>query len=81
LAQTPVDAIVGARLAAIRTAQGVNVSQLASALGTTADQIVRYEAGTERVSATHLIKMCQFFQVSIADLFPTSDPDHDRKLH
>jgi transcriptional regulator with XRE-family HTH domain len=73
--------MVGARLAAVRAAQNVSVAQLASALGTTEDQIERYEMGTERISAALLIEICKFFQMKLEDIFPTTDPDHDAKSH
>jgi transcriptional regulator with XRE-family HTH domain len=73
--------MVGARLAAVRVAQNVSLGTLASALGTTENQIKRYEAGTERISAALLIEICKFFQMKLEDIFPTPDPDHDPKLH
>jgi transcriptional regulator with XRE-family HTH domain len=44
-------------------------------LGTTADRIRRYESGAERISPAHVIEICQFFQIKVADLFPAPDPD------
>jgi transcriptional regulator with XRE-family HTH domain len=74
LAQKPIDTIVGERLTATRTARNVSQAQLAIALGITEAQIAGYEAGTDRIPAEHLIAMCQFFRIPLADLFPRSDP-------
>jgi transcriptional regulator with XRE-family HTH domain len=67
--------LVGERLAAIRKARNVSLRRLASVLGTTADRIRRYESGAERISPAHVIEICQFFQIKVADLFPAPDPD------
>jgi len=77
LARRSVDVIVGARLAALRTARNLPVSQLASVLGTTEDRIRQYESGAERVTPAHVVEICQYFQIKIADLFPASDSDQD----
>jgi transcriptional regulator with XRE-family HTH domain len=81
VAQRPVDIIVGARLAALRTARGVSQAQLGSVLGTTATEIADYESGAVRIPAARLIEICQFFQVRLRALFPSMDPDHDPNLH
>jgi DNA-binding transcriptional regulator YiaG len=81
LGQKPIDTIVGARLSAIRIAQGVSVARLATALGTTEHQVERYEDGTDRISAAHLLQLCQYFSVSLADFFPRSDPGQDPNVH
>ena len=64
MAQKPIDTIVGQRLSATRTARNITQAQLATALGITEQQIARYEAGTDRIPAEHLIAMCQLFRVS-----------------
>jgi transcriptional regulator with XRE-family HTH domain len=81
LARLPVDVIVGARLAAVRTARNVSQSQLASVLGVSENRIKRYELGAQRITPAHVMKICQFFQIRVADLFPTSDPGQDPKPH
>lgn len=81
MGQNPIDEIVGARVAAIRTAQDVHSAQLASILGTTENHIARYESGAERISAAHLIAICQFFKVKLEDIFPDPGPNQDSTLH
>jgi transcriptional regulator with XRE-family HTH domain len=81
LGQKPIDTIVGARLSAIRMAQGVSAARLATALGITQDQVERYESGADRISTTHLLQLCQYFSVNLADLFPRSDPTQDPNVH
>jgi transcriptional regulator with XRE-family HTH domain len=78
----PVDVIVGAHLTAIREARGIELDRLASILETTEDQISRYESGAERISSAHLIEICQFFGINLADMFPKLDAGYDpSKLH
>jgi transcriptional regulator with XRE-family HTH domain len=80
--QKPIDVIVGANVAAIRVARGVNLGSLASALKTTEERINRYESGAERISSAHLIEICRFFAVNLADMFPKLDAGYDpSKLH
>jgi transcriptional regulator with XRE-family HTH domain len=81
LGRKPIDVILGERLAALRTVRGISRDRLGFILGTTANQIADYEAGTSRISPGHLIEICIFFEVKLTDLFPTSDRNHDPKLH
>jgi transcriptional regulator with XRE-family HTH domain len=81
LAQRAIDVIVGARLAALRTARGLSRVQLGSALGTTAIEITNYESGDVRIPAARFIELCQIFKVNLQDLFPSLDPDHVQNLH
>lgn len=81
MAPKPIDVVVGARLSGLRTARGVSVDRLGFALATTGKTIMDYEAGTVRVTAAHLIQICEFLDVKPSDLFPTSNRNHDPKLH
>jgi transcriptional regulator with XRE-family HTH domain len=69
--------IVGARLAALRTSRNLTVGRLASVLGTTEDRIRQYELGLSRVTPAHVIEICQYFQIKVADLFPSPGSDQD----
>lgn len=81
LALGPIDIVVGARVTALRSAQGKTIAQLASAIGRTEVEVARYEAGEQRIPPDDLIKIRQFLGVNLADLFPSPDRNHDPKLH
>ena len=69
----PVDVQVGLRLRALRKAQGTSQQGLGDALGITFQQIQKYERGTNRVSASMLVKAARAFGVSVAALLPEGD--------
>ncbi len=77
----PIDVIVGERLAALRVARGVSFDQLGSVLGISGSEVANYETGSVRIPPAHLIKICQYFQVTLQSLFPSLDRDHDPNLH
>jgi transcriptional regulator with XRE-family HTH domain len=81
LGQKPIDVIVGERLAAIRTARGVGLDQLGSALGIRGSDVASYESGAVRIPSAHLIQICKFFQVPLQSLFPSLYGGYDVKLH
>ena len=68
-------------MAAFRTAQRKTIAQLASAVGRTEAEIAKYESGEHRIPPDDLIKIRQFLGVSLADLFPSPDRNHDPNLH
>ena len=65
----PVDVHVGRRVAEKRLALGYNQSDLGRALGLTFQQVQKYEKGTNRVSASKLWLIAQFFKVDLAYFF------------
>lgn len=65
----PVDRLVGRRVAEKRVALGYNQGDLGRALGLTFQQIQKYEKGTNRISASKLWMISQFFGVEISDFF------------
>jgi transcriptional regulator with XRE-family HTH domain len=65
----PVDIHVGRRIAEKRLALGYNQSDLGRALGLTFQQVQKYEKGTNRVSASKLWLIAQFFKVDLAYFF------------
>ena len=64
-----VDRHVGRRVEARRKALGYSQSQLGAALGLTFQQIQKYEKGANRVSASKLWEIAQFFKVEIGYFF------------
>ena len=65
----PVDRHVGRRIAEKRIALGYNQSDLGRALNLTFQQIQKYEKGTNRVSASKLWMIAQFFKVDLTYFF------------
>lgn len=65
----PVDRVVGRRVAEKRVALGYNQGDLGRALGLTFQQIQKYEKGTNRISASKLWLISQFFGVDISYFF------------
>lgn len=65
----PVDRHVGRRVCEKRISLGYNQSDLGRALGLTFQQIQKYEKGANRISASKLWQMADFFKVDIAYFF------------
>jgi len=65
----PVDIHVGRRIAEKRLALGYNQSDLGRALGLTFQQVQKYEKGKNRVSASKLWLIAQFFKVDLTYFF------------
>jgi transcriptional regulator with XRE-family HTH domain len=59
----PVDRHVGRRVAEKRIALGYNQTELGRALGVTFQQVQKYEKGSNRISASKLWQVAQFFRV------------------
>lgn len=68
MAPQPVDVAVGARIRLCR--QGLHLTQtvLAHALGVTFQQVQKYERGTNRVSASMLVKIAARLETTVAAL-------------
>jgi transcriptional regulator with XRE-family HTH domain len=64
-----VDVFVGQRLRELRMLAGLSQSDVASALGLTFQQLQKYERGFNRVSASRLYKLAQFFRVPVSVFF------------
>lgn len=64
-----VDRHVGKRVELKRKALGYNQSQLGAALGLTFQQIQKYEKGSNRISASKLWEIAQFFRVETSYFF------------
>lgn len=71
----PIDIAVGLRLRTLRKSKGMSQEQLGKALGITFQQIQKYERGTNRISASMLVKSARTLEVSAASLLPDeNDP-------
>ena len=66
----PIDVAVGLRLRTLRKSRGMSQEQLGRALGITFQQIQKYERGTNRVSASMLVKSARALEVSPNTLLP-----------
>jgi transcriptional regulator with XRE-family HTH domain len=65
----PIDIHVGKRIRMRRLLLGMNQETLANGLGLTFQQVQKYEAGTNRVSASRLSAMADVLGVSISFFF------------
>lgn len=66
----PIDVAVGLRLRTLRKSRGMSQEQLGRALGITFQQIQKYERGTNRISASMLVKSARALQVAPNTLLP-----------
>jgi len=66
---TTVDAYIGARMRERRRALGITQERLGELLGVTFQQVQKYEAGRNRVSAARLFEICEALKVSLASMF------------
>ena len=64
-----VDRHVGRRVEARRRELGLTQTELSRALGVTFQQVQKYEKGANRVSASKLWEIAQFFKVEIGYFF------------
>ena len=65
-----IDAAVGLRMAARRSALGLSQTALALQLGVSFQQVQKYEKGANRISASRLHQMATALGCSVADFFP-----------
>ena len=71
-----VDVFVGQRLRELRMLAGLSQSDVASALGLAFQQLQKYERGFNRVSASRLFKLAQFFRVPVSVFFEGLEERH-----
>ena len=69
-ASQEIDKWVGRRISEIRREAGLSQSALAASLDLSFQQIQKYEAGQNRVSASRLYQLAQLFGCAVADFFP-----------
>ena len=66
----PIDVAVGLRLRQLRKSQGMSQGKLGQALGITFQQVQKYERGTNRISASMLVKAAKELGVSASSILP-----------
>lgn len=71
-----VDRLVGRRIAARRMALGLSQTALGAQAGVSFQQLQKYEAGLNRVSASRLHRIATLLGASAADFFPDETDDH-----
>jgi transcriptional regulator with XRE-family HTH domain len=69
----PIDVMVGLRIRELRRAKDMSQAVLGDRLGITFQQIQKYERGTNRVSASMLVKAAGALSVAPAELLPNSE--------
>lgn len=69
----PIDLYIGQRLRAERLAAGLSQTELGAALNVTFQQIQKYERGSNRVSASVLVKAAQALNLSVLELLPPEE--------
>lgn len=74
-APDPVDIHVGGRVRARRKILGFSQRMLADYLGVTFQQVQKYERGTNRISASKLMRMAVFLEVPVEYFFEKLEPD------
>lgn len=70
-----VDVAVGRRIAQRRTAMGLSQTNLAQRIGISPQQVQKYEAGSNRISASRLNAIALVMGVSPGALFPAGETD------
>jgi transcriptional regulator with XRE-family HTH domain len=66
---TAIDTYIGARMRKRRLVLKMGQAHLAKALGVSKQQIQKYEAGQNRVSAARLFGICRVLKVSLSSMF------------
>ncbi len=67
-APDPIDRAVGDRIRVRRKWLGVSQSELANALGVSFQQVQKYERGSNRVSASTLVRTAERLEMTVAEL-------------
>lgn len=73
----PVDRQVGRQMRVMRTLAGLSQSELGDQIGVTFQQVQKYERGTNRLSASRLVMMCEALQVSPSRFLRDAGLDFD----
>ncbi len=72
---SPVDVHVGARVRLRRKLLGMTQTGLGDALGLTFQQVLKYEKGANRISASRLFDLSRVLDVSIEHFFEDMSPE------
>jgi transcriptional regulator with XRE-family HTH domain len=69
----PLDQMVGARIRVLRIGRGMKQAVLAERIGINSQQLQKYERGISRVGAGRLSRIASALDVSIGELFESSE--------
>jgi len=69
---SPLDVLVGARIRTLRVNRGMGCAELAERIGTTFQQLQKYERGTSRAGAGRLSQIAAVLGVSVGEFFESS---------
>lgn len=69
-----IDALVGRRIGERRMAMGLSQTALAQRLSVSSQQVQKYEAGQNRISASRLNDIALALGIAPGDLFPKREP-------
>ena len=75
---TDADRVIGSRIAALRTAQGLSQTALGHAIGVSFQQVQKYEKGRNRVGASRLQMIADHFKVPVEIFFASVQGNDDR---
>jgi len=75
-----IDIHVGKKIRELRNLAGVSQSALAEALNVSFQQIQKYETGANRVSASKLFEVAEYFKLPIGVFFPEGRDDTEHGL-
>lgn len=64
----PVDVLIGRRVRRLRVARGLSQTELGQAINVTFQQIQKYEAGTNRIAASTLLRIARALDVAPVEL-------------
>jgi transcriptional regulator with XRE-family HTH domain len=76
----PLDILIGGRVRRLRVARGLSQTELGAAINVTFQQIQKYEAGTNRIAASTLVRIADALDVAPDELLSggaalTIEPD------
>ena len=74
------DSIIGQNLRAIRVSKGLTQKNLAEALGLTFQQVQKYEKGSNRISASTLLKVADYVDEPLSSFFTGTQPALNNKI-
>lgn len=72
-----IERYIAGRLRGLRHQLGIAQSRVAEEIGVTFQQVQKYEAGINRISAGRLFMLARLFGVSVQEFFPKSSPTSD----
>lgn len=76
-----IDVIVGKNVRLLRNQRKITQSLLADALGMTFQQVQKYEKGTNRISASKLFEIAEYFSVGISTFYTgTKNEEGERSV-